>query len=147
MAHGKPHNNTLSAVLALAAALLVLSGVGFFWVAWKGIQILKQEAAHAAAHAATVAFGDASVLVGKSDYIGSWEGGTIKMTIDSSGHVDYARKDPGSSEELNGALSFDGADLVIDVLVMQKHLHIDTPPHLDGSRWLMELDGVELERR
>jgi hypothetical protein len=136
-------SNALYTVLAVMAALLVVSGLGLFWIAFKGVQMLK----HEAAHAANVITGDASVLVGKTDWVGDWEGGGKTLKIDASGHVEYDEKSANSSENLNGALSFDGGDMVIDVLVMKKRLHIDKAPHLDGATWKATLDGVEVERK
>ena len=136
-------SNTLYTVLAVMAALLVLGGVVLFWVAYRGIQMLQKEAAHAGA----VMIGDASTLVGHTDWVGTWEGGGKTLSIGPTGTAKYQEKTKGSSEELNGAVSFDGADMVIDVLVMKKHMHIDKPPHLDGATWKATLDGVEVERR
>ena len=100
-----------------------------------------------AAHAGTVMLGDATVLAGKTEWVGAWEGGGRKMNITSAGTVNYERTEPGSSETLNGSISFDGSDVVIDVLVMKKRLRIDKPPHLDGATWKMTIEGVELERK
>jgi hypothetical protein len=138
----KKSNNTLNAVLAVMAALLIVGTVGLFWVAWTGVKWLRAEAAHAA----TVIGGDASALAGKPEYVGTWVGGGMTLTIEAGGHVDYEKKEPGSSEAMHGSISFDGGEMVLDVLVMKKRMHIDKPPHLDGTRWLMTLDGVEVER-
>lgn len=136
-------SNVLYAALAVMAAFLVLGGVVLFWVAYRGVQMLKSEASHAA----TVIGGDAAALVGKSDYVGHWSGGGITLDVLSSGHVDYERKEPNESEALHGAVSFDGGDMVIDVLVTKKRLHVDKPPHPTATGWAMTLDGVELERK
>ena len=136
-------SNALGAVLAVMAALLVVSGVVLFWVAWRGVQILRQQADHAA----TVIGGDASALAGKTDYVGTWTSKHDTLTIGPNGHADWSHVEPGSSEDMHGSLSFDGSDLVIDILVTKKHMHIDRPPHLDGTVWKMTLDGVELERK
>ncbi len=135
--------STLTTVLAVIAALLVIGSALLFWIAWKGVQMLRREAAHVG----TVMLGDAGALVGKSEYVGTWEGGGVKMTIEPTGHVDYAMKSAHESEELHGSLGFEAGDLVIDVLVMKKHFHIDKAPHVDGSRTVMTLDGTELERK
>lgn len=139
MAKSKP----LGSALAIMALLLVVSGAGLFWIAWRGVKMLRQEAAHAG----DSMLGDASALAGKTDWIGRWEGGPLKLDVDPSGHVLFEKNTPGSSEKLNGALAFEGSDVVIDVVVMKKHLHVDKPPHRDGSRMVMTLDGVELERK
>ena len=136
-------SNTLYTVLAVMAALLVLGGVALFWVAYRGVQMLQKEAAHAA----TVIGGDAAAMVGHADWVGTWEGGGKTLDIGPTGTAKYTEKTPGSSEELNGSVSFDGGDMIIDVLVMKKKLHIDRPPHLDGATWKATLDGVEVERK
>ncbi|HSQ63892.1 MAG TPA: hypothetical protein VLM85_11790 [Polyangiaceae bacterium] len=135
-------SNALYAALAVIAALLVLGGLALFYVAWRGVQMLKSEAAHVA----TVMTGDAAALAGKSDYVGSWSGGGITLDVEPSGHVDYERKEAHQSEDLHGSLSFDGPDMVIDVLVTKKKLHVDKPPHKTSTGWSMTLDGVELSR-
>jgi hypothetical protein len=133
----------LGTVLAVMGVLLVIGSVILFWVAWKGVQLLRQEAAHAG----TVMLGDAAVLAGKSDYVGTWEGGDVKMTILSTGHVDWAMKSAHEREELHGSVGFEAGDLVVDAFVIKKRFHIDKPPHLDGTRTVMTLDGTELERK
>jgi len=133
----------LATILAVVAMLLVIGGVGLFWVAWRGVQQLRA----ASAHAASVMTGDASVLVGKTDYVGTWEGGGETLTIDSNGHVDWSKAARGSSESMHGSLSFDGSDLVIDILVTKKRMHVDAPPHPVGARIVMTLDGVEFEKK
>src|SRR5579862_2807129 len=124
-------SNALYTVLAVTAALLVVGGIGLFWIAFRGIQMLQ----HEASHASTVMLGDASSLAGHTDWIGSWEGGGKTIRIDASGTVEYEEKSRNGSEKLNGSVSFDGATMVIDVLVTKKRLHVDTPPHLDGTTW------------
>ncbi len=135
-------SNALYAVLAVVAAFLVLGGIALFYVAWRGVQMLKSEAGHAA----TVMMGDAAALAGRSDYVGSWSGGGMTLDVQPSGHVDYERKETHESEALHGSLSFDGPDMVIDVLVTKKKLHVDKPPHKTATGWSMTVDGVELSR-
>jgi hypothetical protein len=135
-------SNTLYTVLAVMAALLVVGGIALFWIAYRGIQMLQKEAAHAA----TVIGGDAASLAGNTDWIGTWTGGGKTLTIGPTGTCEYEEKSPGSSEKYNGSVSFDGADMVIDVLVMKKRMHVDKPPHLVGTTWKATLDGVEVER-
>src|ERR1700729_1165509 len=103
------------------AAFLVVSGIVLFWIAWRGIQFLK----HEAAHASSVVMGDAAALAGHADFVGTWKGGGVDMTIDASGRTTWEEKKPNESEKLNGSASFDGDFLIVDVLVMKKKLHID----------------------
>ena len=136
-------STALYTVLAVTAALLVLGGGVLFWIAYRGVQMLQKEAAHAA----TVIAGDASTLVGHTDWIGTWEGGGKTLNIGPTGTAEYEEKSAHGSEKLNGAVSFDGLDMIIDVLVTKKHLHVDKPPHLVGATWKATLDGVEVERK
>lgn len=135
--------SSLFTVLAIVGAFLVVGGLALFWIAFKGVQMLQKEAAHAA----SVALGDAAALAGKGDWIGRWEGGGKTFSIGPTGSIEYEEKTPNSSEKFNGSVSFDGADMVIDVLVMKKRLHVDKSPHLDGATWKATLDGVEVERK
>ena len=100
-----------------------------------------------AAHAATVIGGDASAMVGHGDWVGTWEGGGKTLEIGPTGTAQYEEKLPNSSEKLNGSVSFDGGNMIIDVLVMKRTMRIDKPPHLAGATWKATLDGVELERK
>jgi len=136
-------SNALYTVLAVMAALLVVGGLGLFWIAYRGIQMLQKEAAHAA----TVIGGDASAMIGHGDWVGTWEGGGKTLNIGPTGTCEYEEKSAHGSEKLNGSVGFDGSDMVIDVLVMKKRMHVDKPPHLAGTTWKATLDGVELERQ
>ncbi|HEY2369899.1 MAG TPA: hypothetical protein VGH87_26045 [Polyangiaceae bacterium] len=136
-------SNTLYTVMAVVAALLVVGGLGLFWIAYRGIQMLQKEAAHAA----SVIGGDAAAMVGRGDWVGTWEGGGKTLQIGPTGTAQYEEKLPGSSEKLNGSVSFDGGDMIIDVLVMKKRMHVDKAPHLDGATWKATIDGVEIERK
>jgi hypothetical protein len=135
-------SNTLYTVLAVMAALLVVGGLGLFWIAYRGIQMLQKEASHAAG-----LISDASAMVGRADWVGTWQGGGKTLDITATGSCTYEEKSPGSTEKFNGWVTFDGADMVVDVIVMKKHMHIDKPPHLDGATWKATIDGVELERK
>ena len=139
----KKSNSTLFMVLAMVAMMLVVGGLVLFWVAYRGIQMLQREAAHAA----TVIGGDAAAMVGRGDWVGTWVGGGKTLGIGPTGTCEYEEKLPNSSEKFNGSVSFDGSDMVIDVLVMKKRMRIDKPPHLDGTTWKATLDGVEIERK
>jgi len=136
-------SNGLYTALAVIAALLVLGGLGLFWIAYRGVQMLQKEAAHAA----TVIGGDASAMVGHGDWVGTWEGGGKTLYIGPTGIAEYEEKSPNSSEKFNGSVSFDGGDMIIDVLVTKKKMHIDKPPHHVGGTWMATLDGVELARK
>jgi hypothetical protein len=135
-------SNALYTVLAIIAALLVVGGLGLFWIAYRGVQMLQKEASHAAG-----LITDASAMVGHGDWVGTWTGGGKTLEITATGSCVYEEKTANSSEKFNGWVTFDGADLVVDVIVMKKQMHVDKAPHLDGTTWKATLDGVELERK
>ena len=135
-------SKALNATLSVMAALLVLGGAALFWVAWRGIQVLKGEASHAA----SVATGNPAALTGKTDYVGTWTDGFRTLTIRPDATADYGEVRSGSKTELHGSVAFEKDSLVVDALVTKKRLHIDTPPHPAGTRMVMTLDGAELAR-
>jgi hypothetical protein len=135
-------SSSLYAVLAVIAGLLVVGGLGLFWIAYRGVQMLQKEASHAAR-----LMTDASAMAAHGDWVGTWTGGGKTLLITVTGSCEYEEKTAGSSEKFNGWVTFDGADIVVDVIVMKKRMRIDKPPHLDGSTWKATLDGVEVERK
>ncbi len=135
-------SKALNATLSVMAALLVLGGVALFWVAWRGIQVLKGEASHAA----SVATGNPAALAGKADWVGTWTDGFRTLTIRPDGTADYGEVRSGSKTEMHGSVAFEKDTLVVDALVTKKRLHIDSPPHPSGTRMVMTLDGAELAR-
>lgn len=141
MERGKS-GGALAAVISVIAVFFLVGLIGLFWVVWRGVAMLKS----GASHAVTVMVGDASALAGRSDYIGTWKGSGQTLTIQSTGQAEWSKVVPGSSEKWNGSVSFDGDFLVVDILVTTKRMHIDAPPHPDGTRTVMTLDGVELEK-
>ncbi len=137
-------NNKLYAVMAIMAATLVLSGVVLFYVAYRGIRALQSGARAAASHAAAMA--DASIPPGKMDYVGEWTGPHTTLVI-RRGSIDYTHAKGGAKESYKGALlGFAGDDIVINLLVHEKRLKVTDPPHLDGSEWVMTVDGERLVR-
>jgi hypothetical protein len=136
-------SQTLYVLLAVMALFLVVGGFALFWITYRGVKFLEGEAAHAG----TVMLGDAASLVGHADYVGTWKGGGITLTIDASGRATWDEKQPNESEKLNGSVSFDGDYLIVDALVVKKRKHIDRAPHVAGATTVLTLEGTELEKQ
>jgi hypothetical protein len=73
----------------------------------------------------------------KAAYVGDWRGRDMRIHLKQDGHVDYARKQPGKNLNLNVDVGF---SLVRSTFVVSK------PPHREGGKWKMTVDGVELTR-
>ncbi|HEY1954185.1 MAG TPA: hypothetical protein VGH28_01195 [Polyangiaceae bacterium] len=136
--------STLNAALAVMALLLIVGGVGLFWVAWRGVRVLQKEAVSGAASAT----GTAATLAGKTDYVGTWTNGFETLTIDPSGQGDWSETRSGAKTDVHGTVSFGKNEIVLDAVVTKKKLHLDTPPHANKNGTnAMTVDGVELEKK
>lgn len=136
-------SKSMGTALTVMATLLIVSGFGLFWVAWRGIDMLRHEGTRAASAAA----GNSAALAGKTDYIGTWTGGHETLTIDPNGHADWSETRTGSTESMHGTVTFEKDTLVVDAIITKKSMHIDRAPHQDGKRVLMTLDSAELEKQ
>ena len=88
----------------------------------------------------------------KRDYIGDWrgqfDGGTMKLSIDSDGTVNYERVKGSSTKSISGGKisKFDGDDFEVKIFLMSTTFKVEKPPYQDGEKWKMIVDGVELSR-
>lgn len=88
----------------------------------------------------------------KKDYIGNWQGrfpnGSMTLNIGTDGSVTYERKEGGSTKSISGGKisKFDGNDFEVTVLLVSTTFKVQEPPHRDGDKWKMTVDGVELTR-
>lgn len=88
----------------------------------------------------------------KRDYIGDWsgqfDGGTMKLSIESDGTVNYERRKGSGHKKITGGKisKFDGNDFEVKVLLISTTFKVEKPPYQDGERWRMVVDGVELSR-
>jgi hypothetical protein len=89
----------------------------------------------------------------KKDYVGDWrgqfEGGSMKLSIESDGTVNYERKKGSNTKSISGGkiTKFDGDDFEVKVLLMSATFKVSKPPYRDGETWKMVVDDVELTRR
>ena len=95
---------------------------------------------------------ESSIPADKKDYVGDWrgqfDGGTMKLRIDSDGTVNYERVKGSSTKSISGGKisKFDGDDFEVKILLMSTTFKVEKPPYQDGDKWKMVVDGVELSR-
>lgn len=69
----------------------------------------------------------------------------LVITRDSSVHYKRRRKDRETS--VNGPLQkFRGDDFAVGFLFISTTFVVSKPPHQEGGKWKMTVDGVELTR-
>ncbi|WP_313317253.1 hypothetical protein [Stenotrophomonas sp.] len=85
----------------------------------------------------------------KQDYVGSWESATTLLVIDASGRVIYKHQPkPSVSKSLDAPIkAYEGNDFVVGVGPVSTRFVVSVPPHQEGDRWKMTVDGQELTRR
>eukprot|EP00013_Stygamoeba_regulata_P005218 CAMPEP_0177640594 /NCGR_PEP_ID=MMETSP0447-20121125/6625_1 /TAXON_ID=0 /ORGANISM="Stygamoeba regulata, Strain BSH-02190019" /LENGTH=104 /DNA_ID=CAMNT_0019142673 /DNA_START=179 /DNA_END=493 /DNA_ORIENTATION=+ len=86
-----------------------------------------------------------------ADYIGTWTGGGIKLTISDDCYFTYSTKTTLRSISINEApiTKWYDDDSGFDVFVglCSKKMHVQSPPKKDDSgKWTMVVNGDELTR-
>ncbi len=93
---------------------------------------------------------DPAIPDDKKDYVGDWRGqfpnGSMKLNISSDGGVNYERITGSNTKTISGGKisKFDGNDFEVTVLLVSTTFKVQEPPHRDGDKWKMTVDGVEL---
>ena len=87
----------------------------------------------------------------KQNYIGQWQGDTVRLSISPNGDVDFKQSIVEGSNTRNRSVtgpikSFDGASFNVGVLGMNTAFNVQQPPQQNGDGWTMMLDGEELRR-
>ncbi len=101
----------------------------------------------AAALAALLAACGAPVPAAKAAYVGAWRSDRMQLLITADGYVRYERRNGNGRTSINAPIQrFDGDNFVVGVGFMHTTFVVSRPPHRDGSRWKMTVDGVELVR-
>jgi hypothetical protein len=77
-------------------------------------------------------------------FVGEWSGkkGTL-IRIHASGRGDFKSE---RSSLVGGNVRIDDSNLSIGTMGLSKTWHIDKPPHLENSDWIMQLDNEEFVR-
>lgn len=94
------------------------------------------------AHAAPV-----PVPADKIAYVGDWQGKDMRLQLAKDGKVKYQRDRPGKQMDLSLDLQgFDGDNFDVGVMLVRSTFVVTKPPHREGNKWKMTVDGVELTR-
>jgi hypothetical protein len=83
----------------------------------------------------------------KSAFVGEWQHPTMYLLLTPDGSVRYKRLSGGASKSIEGPLQgFHGNDFDVGIGPMSTTFVVSKPPHAEGGRWHMEVDGVDLVR-
>lgn len=98
--------------------------------------------------AAAPSFADpVPVPAAKAAYVGEWLGEKMRLNIRPDGHVEYKRDRPGKNLSLTVDLQgFNGDNFDVGTSLIRSTFVVSKPPHREGSKWKMTVDGVELTR-
>lgn len=87
------------------------------------------------------------IPAGKKAYVGEWKAPGVTLTITADGGVRYERVTGSNSKKVNAPITkFEGDNFVVGVLFVDTTFKVERPPHREGKRWKMVVDGVELSR-
>ena len=83
----------------------------------------------------------------KAAYVGEWQEPSMYLLITQDGSVRYKRLQAGASKSIDAPLKgFVGDNFTVGVGPMTTTFVVSKPPHLDGDKWRMTVDGVELTK-
>jgi hypothetical protein len=87
------------------------------------------------------------VPAAKAEYVGTWTANKMHLVITSDGYVQYERLGGNGRTSINAPIQkFDGDNFVVGVGFLRTTFVVSRPPHREGNRWKMTVDGVELVR-
>jgi hypothetical protein len=98
--------------------------------------------------AAAPSFADpVPVPADKANYVGEWLGEKMRLKIQQDGHVEYKHDRPGKNVDLSVDLQgFHGDDFDVGTSFIKSTFVVAKPPHRDGGKWKMTVDGVALTK-
>ena len=100
-----------------------------------------------AAAALLVAACSEPIPLERADYVGVWRGTDVFLQITAAGAVNYERRGGSGNVKIQAPLKrFDGDDFIVGIGPFTTRFKVSRPPHLDGARWRMVVDGVPLTR-
>lgn len=83
----------------------------------------------------------------KVAYVGEWQQPSMYRLIQQDGSVRYKRLKGGGTTSVEGPLKcFSGDNFDVGIGPMKTTFIVDKPPHQDGGKWLMTVDGIELTK-
>jgi hypothetical protein len=84
----------------------------------------------------------------KAAYVGEWTGKEMRLNIAKNGQIDYKRTSPNKKIDMSiELLRFSGNNFDAGYGIVSTTFVVTTPPHQEGGKWKMVVDGVELTRR
>ena len=87
------------------------------------------------------------VPLDKMDYVGNWQGKDMQLSLTKEGKVEYKRGRPNDQVDLSIDLKgFKGNNFEAGVAFVRTTFVVSKPPHREGGKWKMTVDGVELTR-
>lgn len=89
----------------------------------------------------------APVPADKMNYVGNWQGKDMQLSMTKEGKVEYKRGKPNDQVNLSLDLQgFNGNNFDIGFAFVRTTFVVSKPPHREGGKWKMTVDGVELTR-
>lgn len=83
----------------------------------------------------------------KAEYVGTWQGPQMTLTIHAGGRVLYARRRGNTATSVDAPLKrFENEDFIVGVGPLETRFDVTRPPHRAGGAWRITVDGVELTR-
>lgn len=83
----------------------------------------------------------------KQDYIGQWRNGTMSLSIDADGSVEYERREDRSTTRISAPIkAFEGDNLVVGIGPVNTTFVVNRRPHQVGEQWQFQVDGQMLLR-
>jgi len=83
----------------------------------------------------------------KMAYVGDWQGKDMRIQLAKDGKVKYKRDQPNRKMDLSLDLQgFNGDNFDVGVTLIRSTFVVSKPPHREGGKWKMTVDGVELTR-
>ncbi len=84
----------------------------------------------------------------RSAYVGDWRGPQMALLITQEGRVAYRRQEGSTSTAVSGPLQeFEGDNFKVGVGPISTTFVVTAPPHVDGGKTVMTVDGVQLEKQ
>ncbi|HAV37557.1 MAG TPA: hypothetical protein DCX52_14595 [Massilia sp.] len=83
----------------------------------------------------------------KQAYVGDWQGKDMRIQMAKDGKIKYKRDRPSKKLDLSVDLQgFNGDNFDIGWGFVRSTFVVSKPPHREGDKWKMTVDGVELTR-
>ena len=83
----------------------------------------------------------------KQAFVGNWQGKGMQLSMSKEGKVKYKRNEPGKNLDLSlDLMGFNGNNFDVGVPFLRTTFVVSKPPHREGGKWKMTVDGVELTR-